>query len=173
MPEYPRIEVTPHWARITDQLVEIVACLSEEELDRRPAASSWSVREHMIHLVAARPGRMDAQMRPLDPVLELTPRWKSREGLQELLRESWGRTARFLASPEQLEMVYTPPAPDPEQFRDIAEGPPVYPAEDVPDSGHFIAYHRLVHDVHHRACILNVIEQLGIELDGVRRLRPL
>jgi hypothetical protein len=80
---------------------------------------------------------------------------------------------RFLMNPEHLDAVYTSDPPDPALFRGIAEGPPDYPAEPGPDSGHFIAYHRLVHDVHHRACIFNVIEQLGMTLHGVRRLHPL
>jgi uncharacterized damage-inducible protein DinB len=173
MTDYPRIDVTPYWARVTDQLVEIVGALSEAELDRRPAPRAWCVREHLIHVVASRPGPMDPQMRQLQPALDVDPRGKTREGLQELLRESWARIATFLASPEQLDATYAPPPPDPEQFRHIAEGPPVYPTEPGPDSGHFIAYHRLVHDVHHRACILNVVDQLGLELQGVRRLHPL
>jgi hypothetical protein len=116
---------------------------------------------------------MDTQMRQLEPGIDVGQRWHTRAGLQDILRESWDRMTRFLASEDQLDALYIPPPIDPEQFRGIAEGPPVYPTEEGPDAGHFIAYHRLVHDVHHRACILNVVEQLGLHLEGVRRLHPL
>lgn len=173
MQEFPRIDVTPYWARITGQLVEIVEALSEDQLDRRTSPATWSVREHLLHVVLSRPGPTDAAMKQIEPELDARGRWQSRAGLQELLRESWERMERFLTSAEQLDRVYTPPPPDPELFRGIAEGPPIYPTEDGPEPGHFIAYHRLVHEVHHRACIFNVIEQLGFEMQGVRRLHPL
>lgn len=172
--EYPRIEVTPFWARINDQLVEVVDSLTDDELSRRPAPGVWSVREHMVHLIGGRVGLMDADMHDLDPLAaDFVERCQDREGLKEQLRASWARMERFLADSRQLDAMYTPPPADPELFRGIAEGPPDYPTEPGPDSGHFIAYHRLVHDVHHRACIFNVVEQLGITLHGVRRLHPL
>lgn len=172
--KYPRIEVTPFWARITDQLVEVVDALTDQELDQRPAPGVWSVRDHMVHLIGGRVGLMDAQMHEVDPrPADWVERCRTREGLKEQLVASWARMERFLASESQLEQVYTPPPVDAALFRGIAEGPPDYPTEPGPDTGHFIAYHRLVHDVHHRACIFNVVERLGITLHGVRRLHPL
>jgi hypothetical protein len=40
-------------------------------------------------------------------------------------------------------------------------------------TGHYIAYHRLVHDVHHRADLLASLATLGVELAPARRRRPL
>ncbi len=170
---YPRIDITPYWASITEQLVEIAGALSEEELDRRPAPGSWPVRGYMIHIIGGRCGPMDEKMRPLEALPDIFALCGTREGIQQQLRDSWESLARFLASEEQLDRIYTPEPPDPELFKGIAEGAPIYPTELGPDSGHFIAYHRLVHDVHHRADIFNCLSQLGIKLEGVRRLHPL
>jgi uncharacterized damage-inducible protein DinB len=172
-PTFPRLEITPYWASITDQLVEIVEALSEEQLNQRPSPGAWPVRGYLIHIIGGRPGPMDAQMRPLEPAGDIFTLCATKDGLKQQLRDSWARLERFLSDPAQLERIYTPPPPDPEAFRNIAEGPPLYPAEPVPDSGYFIAYHPLVHDVHHRADILNCLAQLGIKLEGVRRLHPL
>ncbi|MCH7617933.1 MAG: hypothetical protein J4O14_06860 [Chloroflexi bacterium] len=38
--------------------------------------------------------------------------------------------------------------------------------------GHYVAYHRLAHDLHHRGAVLDYLGQLGVSLEGLM-IRPL
>ena len=68
--------------------------------------------------------------------------------------------ARFLADEDLLARRYASPPNDPEYLD--------------PDrfDGHFVAFHRLVHDAHHRADILRLMDKIGAEPPVARRRRP-
>jgi len=44
--------------------------------------------------------------------------------------------------------------------------------EPVVYDGHYLAYHRMAHDLHHRSTIIGHLGRLGISLEG-HRVRPL
>jgi uncharacterized damage-inducible protein DinB len=73
---------------------------------------------------------------------------RTKGDLKDNLRWSWERLLRFLSDPANLDRVYTGMGPD--------------GAEQTAD-GHWIAFHGLEHDVHHRADIFHYLALLGIE----------
>jgi uncharacterized damage-inducible protein DinB len=83
------------------------------------------------------------------PALAITPFWA---GLNDQLID--------LLSDETLDWRPTP-------------GVPVYWGDPEDFTGHYIAFHRLVHDVHHRTDILHRLDALGMGLPADRRPRPL
>jgi len=86
---------------------------------------------------------------------------RSKDGLKRHLRSSWGVIAALLSDPEKLDALHGPPiGTEPEYIE-----PEVY-------DGHFVAYHRMAHDLHHRSTIVGHLGKLGIRLDGWR-IRPL
>jgi len=95
-------------------------------------------------------------------ISEVVTDCRTKEGLKKHLRSSWEMVAAFLSDAEKLDAVHEP----------LTGGmAPEYIEPDVYD-GHYISYHRMAHDLHHRSTIIGYLHQLGISLDG-RRIRPL
>ena len=159
---YPRLNFTPHWQTTNENLIELIDLVPEEQLDWAPAPSEWSTRVIVTHIILARyhdpivPGRDGAQMS--DVVIDC----RTKEGLKRHLRSSWEMVASFLSDADKLDAVHEP----------LTGGlAPEYVEPEVYD-GHYIAYHRMAHDIHHRSTIIGHLNQLGVSLDG-HRIRPL
>ncbi|MBT5775154.1 MAG: hypothetical protein HOH95_12345 [Dehalococcoidia bacterium] len=152
------IEVGPYWADLNEHLCDLVALVPPDRLDEAPVGE-WGVREVAHHIVGGRDhwlanslGRERGEMPSANAGVE---------ELQGELRASWERVASFLGDAEALDREYEPPAGDP-------------PYVDPPEfRGHYVAFHRLAHDVHHRAQLLDRIRDLGLEVPEAIRRRPL
>jgi len=79
---------------------------------------------------------------------------KTKEGLKQELRASWEMLARFLSDPAKLDATYNPYGPVDLRYVDEPEA----------YTGHYIAYHRFAHDLHHRSTIIGYLAQLGVSL---------
>jgi len=159
---YPRLNFAPHWQTTNENLIELIDLVPDEQLDWAPAPSEWSTRVIVTHIILARyhnpivPGRDGAQMS--DVVIDC----RTKEGLKRHLRSSWEMVGSFLSDADKLDAVHEP----------LTGGlAPEYVEPEVYD-GHYIAYHRMAHDLHHRSTIIGHLNQLGISLDG-HRIRPL
>lgn len=147
-----------YWADLNEHLCDLVALVPPGRLDESPEGE-WGAREVARHIVGGREhwlanslGRERGRIPAEDA---------DGSELQAALRGSWGRIASFLADAEALDRDYEPPAGDP-------------PYVDPPEfRGHYVAFHRLAHDVHHRAQLLDRIRDLGIEVPEAIRRRPL
>ncbi len=160
---FPPLEITAYWGDLTHHLIELVACFPSDKLDWRPGPDEWSVKQIVLHIIAARDYWMAAAIKDGGPMPDMAEASKTTDVLQGMLRRSWDRlTANLLLQPEKLAAVYSPPPIDDPGYLDPERF-----------DGNWIAYHRLVHDVHHRADILRYAEQLGIDTSSVRRRRPL
>lgn len=152
------IEVGEHWADLNEHLVALLDLVPEDRLDKAPEGE-WGVRAIALHIVGGRDHWLANSLgREADepPLRDATA-----AALQEALRASWVRTASFLSDPAALAATYEPPANDPSYV-----DPPEF-------TGHYIAFHRLTHDVHHRAQLLDRIRDLGVEVPEAIRRRPL
>ena len=72
---------------------------------------------------------------------------RTKAEIQGAFRRTWERLERFLADQQKLDATYAD------------EGEAV--------TGHWIAFHLLEHDIHHRADILHYLALLGIETPDV------
>ncbi len=166
-PTYPPLQITKHWADLTDHLIEIVEAIPEDKLNWSPSPELWNFKGILFHIMGARHGWLADTIRDGEGMPDYIHLGQTKEGLKEQLRLSWERMARFLSDPKKLDAVYEPPsgpAPIPPYDRTYLD-PPVF-------NGYWIAYHRMVHDIQHRGDILGYLEQLGIELPPDRRRRP-
>ena len=162
-PDWPSLAITPHWRDLNEHLVELVDLVPEGKLDWSPRPGEWGCRQLFLHIAAARHHWLNESVRDGRYVndLERSAVGAPRAVLRSHLRSSWERLSGFLTSLSQLEATYEPP-----------EGDPSYLDPDRFD-GYFIAFHRLMHDAHHRADIIRLLTLLGVTLPPDRRRRPL
>ncbi len=55
----PTLAITPFWAALNEQLIDLVDILSDETLDWRPTPEVWSCRELFLHIAGARHALVD------------------------------------------------------------------------------------------------------------------
>ena len=158
---YAPLNIGPYWHMTNDNLIELVDLVPEEKLDWAPAPTEWSIKLITTHMILAR------YHYPIEPpeggprVQDVVMDCRTKEGLKKHLRLSWEMVAAFLTDPVKLDAVHEP----------LTANAPEYVEPEVYD-GHYIAYHRMAHDLHHRSTIIGHLGQLGISLDG-HRVRPL
>jgi uncharacterized damage-inducible protein DinB len=163
MGKFPPLDITAHWADANEHLVVLAGAVPADKWNWSPEPRFWNFRGIFLHIIGARyyPAADD----------EIPNFWalgQTTEGVQEQLRLSWDRLTKFLSSPEALA------GPDPREHGEpsVFFSGPEY--RDPPDNnGHYVAWHRLVHDIHHRADILHYLDILGVDLSAIPRRRPL
>ena len=161
MTTYPPLAITSFWSAITDHLIELVDLVPAGKMDWSPTTEVWNFRGYFIHIAGARHHWLQHAIRDGETSPDIVRQGQTNDGLKTVLRESWERMQRFLSRAELLDVLYHPPPGDPNYV-----DPEAF-------SGHFIAYHRLVHDAHHQGDILRHFELLGVALPEDRRRRPL
>jgi uncharacterized damage-inducible protein DinB len=161
MATYPPLHITEYWSDLTEHLIELVDLVPEGKMNWSPAPEVWNFRGYFLHIAAARHHWLENAVRDGEGWPDIYRQGQTNEGLKTVLRESWERTLRFLSDSAALNAHYSPPPDDPGYL-----DPETF-------DGHFIAYHRLVHDVHHQGDILRHFDLLGVELPAARRRRPL
>ena len=152
------IVVAPYWADLNEHLCELLELIPANRLDEAPRGE-WGARAVVHHIIGGRIhwlthslGRDGGEMPPPEA---------SAEVLQASLRDSWVRVLAFLGDPAALEAEHRPPPHDPDYVD--------------PDAftGHYVAFHRLAHDINHRAQLIDRIRDLEIEAPADIRRRPL
>jgi uncharacterized damage-inducible protein DinB len=129
-------------------------------LDWVPREGEWPAPLIFAHLILARHHgpimTPEAMARIGGPV-----NCRANDGIKGELRASWDMLARFLSDSAKLDATYD------------GRGVDLYYNDDPEDyTGHYIPYHRFVHDLHHRSTIIGYLAQLGVSLDS-HRIRPL
>ena len=158
---YPSLNITPHWADLNDHLIELVDLIPDGKMDWSPSPEQWNFRGILLHTVGGRLGWLANTVGDGEPMPDYMKKGQTTDGLKELLRESWERMARFLSDPQKLDAAYQHPTGELNYL-----DPPT-------TDGHYIAYHRFVHDVEHRGDVMRLLAQLGIDAIKERRRRPL
>jgi uncharacterized damage-inducible protein DinB len=142
-----RIDITPTWARFNEELIKLVDYVPDDKINWSPKPKLWNFRGILIHIAATRDNWLRGAVQDGIDAPDVYRTVRTRAEIQEAYRRTWSRVERFLSSPEQLDATYHD------------EGELL--------SGHWIAFHLLEHDVHHRADIFHYLALLGIETPGV------
>ena len=140
---FPPLDVTAQWGRLNDGLATLVDYVPEDQMDWSPREGLWNFREILLHTVRARDYWMGPVVRDGEQAPSAPETAQSKEEIQRELHRSWERVQRFLAKREKLSNEYET------QRGSVA--------------GHWIAFHLLEHDIHHRADIFHYLALLGIE----------
>ena len=154
MSMYPSLDIAPYWADANEHLIELVGAVPADKWNWSPEPRMWNFRGIFLHIISAR--YFTARE---DQIPDFWREGQTTEGLQEHLRQSWDRIARFVLTPGALA------APSPTE---TATG-----VDPEAPTGHYFAWHRMVHDIHHRADILHYLDILNVDLSSIPRRRSL
>ena len=150
MTQYASLDIIPYWSRLNDQLITLLDAIPEDKMDWSPKPELWNLRGILIHINNARHNWLNGVVQDGEPTPDVLRQGQTRDGLHTQFRESWQRLERFLREPSRLDATY--------------QGTHVLPRpEPYSHTGHWIAYHLLEHDIHHRADIFHYLALLGIE----------
>lgn len=140
------LDIAPYWRSVQDDLIRIVDLFSDSTLNWTPKEGLWNARGILIHVSDARNSWMTRHVQDGDPHPNIWLTVRAQEDLKRELSQTFARLERFLANQEQLDRIY-------HDLRDDAGR--TY-------NGHWIAFHLLVHDIHHRAELLQRLALLDI-----------
>ena len=144
----PRIDITPTWSRFNDELIRLVDYIPEDKLNWSPKPELWNFRGILIHIAATRDGWLGIDVKDGIEAPNVWQTVRTKAEVQAAHARTWERVARFLGDESKLDATYVD--------RDGRQL-----------SGHWIAFHLLEHDIHHRADIFHYLALLGVETPDV------
>jgi uncharacterized damage-inducible protein DinB len=124
------------------QLLDLAGLIPDDKWDWSPKPGLWSSRAIMLHIAEARHQWLRDYVRDGEQMPDVPGDGETREGVRRQLQLSWDRLDRFLSDPDKLAATYR-------KWQDF--------------TGHWLAYHLLEHDVHHRADIFHYLALLGVK----------
>ena len=157
MSDYPAIDLTPYWASLNDDLITIVDAVPDDKLNWTPKPELWNFRGILLHIAGARDGWLGNEIADGDTAKSVYETTRSKPDIQREYRRTWQRLERFLRDAEKLDATY--------HFRDdngTESGDTT--------TGHWIAFHLLEHDIHHRSDLLHYLALLGEPMPNVSPL---
>jgi uncharacterized damage-inducible protein DinB len=145
---YPPLDITAHWSRLNDGLVQLVEYVPDEKLNWSPKPDLWNFKGIFIHICVARHNWMSRDIKDGKQSPNVIVEAQTKEGIRKHLGLSWQRLEGLLSNETRLAATFE---------SDHEDGShQVY-------CGHWIAFHGLEHDIHHRADIFHYLALLGIE----------
>jgi uncharacterized damage-inducible protein DinB len=145
---FARLDIVPVWARFNGDLIRLVDYVPDDKLNWSPKPDLWNFRGILLHTAFVRFNWMSLD-RPEGAQLasQVIQQVRTKADIQDAYRRSWDYLGPFLRDDVKLAATY----------RD--EGDLV--------TGHWIAFHLLEHDIHHRADIFHYLALLGIATPDV------
>jgi uncharacterized damage-inducible protein DinB len=147
MERLAKVDIGPVWARFNEELIRLVDYVPEDKINWSPRAELWNFRGILLHIAATRDSWLEHAVKDGESVDSVWTTVRTRDEIKEAYRRTWLRVERFLANEPALDAMYDD--------------------EDGPVSGHWIAFHLLEHDIHHRGDIFHYLALLGIETPDV------
>jgi uncharacterized damage-inducible protein DinB len=152
MAAYASLDIVPQWARMNDSIVRLVDYIPDDKLNWSPKPELWNFKGILIHICGARHNWLERAVQDGQSSPDVIREAQTKEVIKRHLDLSWKRLERFLSKGEQVAATHEGTHPDGEPFA---------------LSGHWIAYHLLEHDIHHRADIFHYLALLDIETPDV------
>lgn len=147
MPTPVPLDIAPFWSRLNDGLIRLVDYIPDDKLNWSPQQGLWNFKGTMIHLISVRHSWLATDVKDGAPTPDVLREAQTKEGMKHHLAVSWQRLEAFLSNPQQLAATYRGDDPnDPRTY-----------------DGHWIAFHLLEHDIHHRADVFHYLALLDIE----------
>ena len=141
------LDIVPYWGRLNEGMVRLVDYIPDGKLNWSPKPELWNFKGTLIHICAVRHSWLANTVLDGEPTPDVLREGQTKEQLKHHLAVSWQRVERFASNRAQLAATYSGVHPDNEPYNLV---------------GHWIAYHLLEHDIHHRADIFHYLALLGI-----------
>ena len=141
------IDIAPVWARFNNDLIRLVDYVPDEQLNWSPKPDLWNFRGILLHIAATREGWLGGLVKLDGEPIDVWGTVRTKAQIKDAYARTWTRVESFLGDPAKLDAMY-----------DDDRGPV---------TGHWIAFHLLEHDIHHRADIFHYLALLGIETPDV------
>ncbi|MHB8375512.1 MAG: DinB family protein [Dehalococcoidia bacterium] len=145
---FARLDIGATWAQMNLDLIALVDFIPDAQINWSPKPGLWNFRGILIHIAAARDDWLGEVVHDGRDAPGVWQTVRSKPEIQDAYRRTWGRVEAFLADDRRLDAEYT-------GFRA------------TPVSGHWIAFHLLEHDIHHRADILHYLALLGVDAPSI------
>ena len=139
-----KLDFAAQWGRLNDTIIALVDHVPDDKLEWSPREDLWDLRTILSHVSSTRDNWLTPQGVDREAALATVT---SKDDVKERLRQSWLRVEAFLSEQKYLDRVY--------------EGSRA--GVDYSFSGHWIAFHVLEHDIHHRSDVFHYLALLGIE----------
>jgi uncharacterized damage-inducible protein DinB len=139
-----KLDFAAQWGRLNDTIIALVDYVPDDKMEWSPREDLWGFRTILSHVSSTRDNWLTPEGVDREGVLATVT---SKDDVKERLRESWVRVQRFLSEQRYLDRVYEGSRGD----------------VDYSYSGHWIAFHLLEHDIHHRSDIFHYLALLGVE----------
>ncbi len=148
MTKYTALDIAENWSRLNDTIVALVDYVPEDKLDWSPREDLWNFRGILAHIAFTRHHWLGNVVRDAEAFKDsdVFSNLRTSADVQQVIRESWDRVDRFLSDRAKLDASYQG-----------SDG-----ADDLL-TGHWIAFHLLEHDIHHRSDIFHYLALLGNE----------
>jgi uncharacterized damage-inducible protein DinB len=135
------------WARSNESLIKLVDYVPDDKLNWSPKPDLWNFRGILLHIAAARESWLGELIKIDGDQLDVWGTVRSKQQIKDAYVHSWGRVAQLLADQQKLDATYQD--------------------DEGAVTGHWVAFHLLEHDIHHRADIFHYLALLGIETPDV------
>lgn len=139
----PGLVIAEYWAQLNDDLVTLVDSVPDDKLDWAPRPELYPMWRILRHIAGCRDGWLGDVVGDGIEAPDVHETVHTRADVQQAYRRTWARIAAFLGDPARLDASYE------DDGRVI--------------DGHWIAFHLLEHDIHHRGDLLHYLALLGID----------
>ena len=145
-PTFPPLAISEYWQTVQDNLLRIVELIPDDKLNWTPQNDLWNSRGILVHVSDARDGWLANRVVDGDPYPNIWTTARTKDDLARELARTFERLQRFLANQAQLDAAYS------YQWDGHTEN----------FNGHWVAFHLLEHDIHHRAELLQRLALMGV-----------
>jgi len=147
----PRFDILSTWENLNGMLIGLVDEVPDDKMEWSPKQELWSFRHIFQHLCEAREQWLNRGFADGETDIGIYQNAHSKEEIKRAFEDTWRRLERTISNQGNLDAVY----------RDK------WWAEAPPRTGHWLAFHLLEHDIHHRADILLYLGLLDVETPQV------
>jgi uncharacterized damage-inducible protein DinB len=146
------LDIAPVWQRFNESLIRLVDYVPDDQMNWSPKPELWNFRGILLHIASAREGWLEHTVKLDGQALDVWGTVRTKEQIKDAFVHSWERVGRLISDRALLDAEYDDEDDD-GTLRKI--------------TGHWIAWHLIEHDIHHRADIFHYLALLGIETPGV------
>jgi uncharacterized damage-inducible protein DinB len=148
---FPRVDLSPHWQSVQESLLHLIDVIPNDKLNFTPREGLWNSRGILIHVADTRDRWLAERVQDGEPYPNIWLTARTKDDLGGEMARTFERLQRFLRDQAQLDATY----------RFVWDDGSVEHLEER--TGHWIAFHLLEHDIHHRAELMQRLALLGID----------